>query len=244
MKSLLKNIIDIRYVLVCLFLIISIVLVYYQVSSHEFISFDDASFPLSVSIVMSVGFLLLLLGILLFPVNLGIIPFSPDGQLGLLMVIMAIQMMALGETPVGQYSRSWLLMGTGVLFASFGIYSCIVPGILTGILMGLVGFLNIAGGVILLAGRFLPAIINRSSPPAEKTPLPSVLKKLIIVLPALNFTSIGFGTSMFLPGIVPGSVIAGILILNGIMIFALASIVLKIDRMQNAGYSEAAGSCS
>lgn len=209
-------------------------------SGKKSIIFDDASFPLSVSIVMSVGFLLLLLGILLFPVNLGIIPFSPDGQLGLLMVIMAIQMMALGETPLGQYSRSWILMAIGVLFAAIGIFSCVVPGILTGTLQELIGLLNIAGGLILLAGRFIPVIISRSKSPAEKTPTLPVLKNLAIIQTSLNIISIGFGASMFLPGIVPGAVIAGILILNGIMLFALASIVLKIDRMISSGFSETA----
>ena len=199
--------------------------------------FDNAAIPLSVAIIIPVGFLLLLLGFLLFPVNMGIIPFSPDGQLGLLMVVMAIQMMALGETPAGQYTRSWLLMATGVLFASLGIFSCAVPGILTGILVELIGFLNIAGGAILLAKRFGPAIITKNCSETEKASLPPALKKLIIIQTILNFVSIGFGASMFLPGIIPGGVIAGILILNGIMLFALASAVLKLDRMQKAGFA-------
>ena len=63
--------------------------------------FGEASLPLSIALVIPVGVLLVLLGLLLFPVNQGLIPFSPDGQLGLLLVIMAIQMLALGETPVG-----------------------------------------------------------------------------------------------------------------------------------------------
>jgi hypothetical protein len=71
--------------------------------------FRVASLPLSIAILILVGVLLTLLGLLLFPVNLGIILFSPDGQLGLLMVIVAIQMMAIGETPLGQYKRSLLL---------------------------------------------------------------------------------------------------------------------------------------
>ncbi|NLV27935.1 MAG: hypothetical protein GXY48_12360 [Methanomicrobiales archaeon] len=43
--------------------------------------------------------ILLIIGILLFPVNVELIPSSPDGQLGLLLVITSIKMMALGETP-------------------------------------------------------------------------------------------------------------------------------------------------
>ncbi|WP_225353835.1 hypothetical protein [Methanolacinia petrolearia] len=196
--------------------------------------FSVAAIPLQVAIIIPVGFLLVLLGFLLVPVNLGMIPFSPDGQLGLLMVVMAIQMMALGETPAGECRRSWLLMVIGVVFAGAGIFSCVVPGITTGILTELIGFLNIAGGVILLLKRFGPVLLNRGKQGAENDPIPPVLKNLLIIQTILNFVSISFGASMFLPGIIPGMAIAGILVLNGILIFALASAVLKIDRMQSA----------
>lgn len=195
--------------------------------------FSGADISLQVAIIIPVGFLLLLLGFLLIPVNLGMIPFSPDGQLGLLMVVMAIQMMALGETPAGGYSRSWLLMGIGVAFAGAGIFSCVVPGMITGILTELIGFLNIAGGVILLLKRFGPALFTRGKTGARQGPLPRVLKNLLFIQTILNFVSIGFGISMFLPGIVPGMVIAGILVLNGILIYALACAVQKINRMQS-----------
>jgi uncharacterized membrane protein HdeD (DUF308 family) len=118
----------------------------------------DASLPLSIAVLILVGVLLTLLGFLLFPVNLGVIPFSPDGQLGLLLVITAVQMMALGDTPIGQYRRSWLLIMIGIVFAAMGIISCIVPGILTGVIQMLVGLLNIIGGVVLLTKRFLPIL--------------------------------------------------------------------------------------
>jgi len=86
------------------------------------------------------------LGLLLFPVNLGIIAFSPDGQLGLLLTVTAIQMMALGETPLGQFKRSWIMVMIGLLFAGLGVVSSIVPGLLTGMLQILLGLLNLTGG--------------------------------------------------------------------------------------------------
>ncbi|WAI00472.1 hypothetical protein [Methanogenium organophilum] len=197
--------------------------------------FSEAAIPLQVAIIIPVGFLLILLGILLIPVNLGMIPFSPDGQLGLLMVVMAVQMLALGETPAGGYRRSWLLMGIGVVFAGLGIISCVVPGIFTGVLTGLIGFLNIAGGVILLLKRFGPTLLSHEKTAAKQAPLPPVLKNLYITQTILNFVSIGFGASMFLPGIIPGMVIAGILVVNGVLIIVLASAVLTIDKMQREG---------
>ncbi|NLE27610.1 MAG: hypothetical protein GX625_20200, partial [Clostridiaceae bacterium] len=140
--------------------------------------FGEASLPLSIALIIPVGVLLVLLGLLLFPVNQGLIPFSPDGQLGLLLVIMAIQMLALGETPVGQYRRSWLLIGIGIVFAALGIFSCIVPGILTDAIRVLLAFLNIAGGAILLGKRFLPMLQGTGSA-AELAHLPPIYKRLL-----------------------------------------------------------------
>lgn len=187
--------------------------------------FREASLPLPVAIVIPVGALLILLGLLLFPVNLGLIPFSPDGQLGLLLVIMAIQMLALGETPMGQYKRSWLLITIGIAFAAMGIFSCIVPGILTDVIRQLLAILNIAGGVILLAKRFLPMLQGAGEPAA---PLPPILKRLLVTLTVLNVVAVAFGTSMLLPGLVPGMVIAGIVVINGLLLFVLASILLRL----------------
>ncbi len=51
-----------------------------------------------------------------------------------LLTIMAIQMMTLGDTPLGQYTRSWFMIIIGIVFAGLGIVSCIVPGMLTGMI--------------------------------------------------------------------------------------------------------------
>ena len=189
----------------------------------------EASLPLSVALVIPVGALLVLLGLLLVPVNLGLIPFSPDGQFGLLLVIMAIQMLALGETPMGQYRRSWLLFVIGIAFAAMGIFSCIVPGILTGVIRQLLAILNIAGGAILLTKRFLPMLQSAGSPAADPASLPPILKRLLGTQTVLNVVSIAFGISMLLPGLVPGMVIAVIVVINGLLLFALVSILLKIN---------------
>ncbi len=197
-------------------------------SKDRFGFFREASLPLSIALVIPVGVLLVLLGLLLFPVNLGLIPFSPDGQLGLLLVIMAIQMLALGETPMGQYRRSWLLIVIGIAFAAMGIFSCIVPGILTGVIQLLLALLNISGGVILLGKRFLPMLHGAGDPAAEPAALPPILKRLLVTQTVLNVVAIAFGISMLLPGLVPGTVIAGIVVINGLLLFVLVSILLKL----------------
>lgn len=182
----------------------------------------DAPLSFTIAILIFLGVLLSLLAILLVPVNLGIIPFSPDGQLGLLIVIMAVQVLAMGETPVGQFRRSWLMVATGLLFVTLGVISTIVPGLLTSTLVLLLAVLNILGGVVPLTLRFLPLLVAMRNPPAQPVVIPPPLKKLLITQTVLNVVGILFGLSMFLPGLIPGLVVAVILFANGLLLFVLA----------------------
>ena len=185
----------------------------------------DAPLSFTIAILIFLGVLLALLAILLVPVNLGIIPFSPDGQLGLLIVIMAIQVIAMGETPVGQFRRSWLIVAIGLLFVTLGVISSIVPGLLTSTLVVVLAVLNILGGVVPLTLRFLPLLNAMRNPPAQPVVIPPPLKKLLITQTVLNVVGILFGLSMILPGLIPGLVVAVILFANGLLLFLLAYIL-------------------
>jgi len=204
-------------------------------SESRFKFLQEASIPLSLAVLIMVGVLITILGFLLFPVNMGVLPFSPDGQLGLLLVIMAIQMMTLGETPMGQYKRSWLMITLGIVFASIGIFSCTVPGILTGVVQILLGVLNILGGGILLLKRFIPIIQGLKDPPAEPVPVPPIVKKLMITQTVLNVVSIAFGLSMLTPGLIPAMIVPVILIINGLLLFVLGYILQEITRIEESG---------
>ncbi len=87
------------------------------------ISFDKAS-------LVFTGIFMVLLGILLIPVSLGLLPFSGSAQLGLLMIIFAVQMLALGSTPVGAFPRTRLMILLGSVFAVLGFTSCVIPEVL------------------------------------------------------------------------------------------------------------------
>lgn len=203
-----------------------------KTSSKHFSFFQEAKLPLSSAIIILVGILLILLGILLFPVTFGLVPFSPDGQLGLLLVIVSIQMMALGETPMGQYKRSWLLIIIGIIFAALGIVSCIVPGILTGLIQIMIGVLNIFGGTLLLIKRFFPIFDGIKNQDPETNMVPPVVKKLIVTQTVLNIVSIIFGLSMILGGIIPGLIVACVLVINGILLFVLVILLQKIAQIE------------
>lgn len=185
----------------------------------------DAPLPLTTAILIFLGVLLAFLAVLLVPVNLGTLPFSPDGQLGLLLVIMAIQVLAMGETPVGQFRRSWAVVLIGLVFVALGVFSCIVPGIATTMLRVMLGLLNLAGGLVPLALRLYPVLQQMRNPPAVPVPVPPQLRNLLITQTVLNIVGILFGASMLLPGFIPGMVTAGVLFCNGLLLFVLAYIL-------------------
>jgi hypothetical protein len=192
--------------------------------------FQEAALALTPAILILLGVLMTFLGLLLFPVSLGLLPFSPDGQLGLLLTIMAIQMMALGDTPIGHYTRSWFMIIIGLVFAALGIVSCIVPGLLTGMLRIFIGLLNIMGGVVFLIQQFLPKLRGIRTPPEAP-----IVRKLATTQIVLNSVGIAFGISMLLPGLVSGLVVAGLLVMNGLLLFILASLVQRVTSMQVSG---------
>nr|HOP40614.1 hypothetical protein [Geobacteraceae bacterium] len=149
--------------------------------------------------------------------------------LGLLMVIFAVQMLASGGTPIGPFPRSWLVVAFGLLFATLGIVSCLIPEILVPVLTVLVGVLNILGGVIGLAKMR----VSRPGPAAgAREPLHPVLARLYRAQLTMNLLSIMFGVSMLIPGMVPVPVVGVILAGNGCVLMYLLSILVALDKIR------------
>ena len=142
------------------------------------------------AMLLLTGVFMLLLGILLIPVNLRLLPFSGSAQLGLLMVIFAIQMLASGSTPIGPFPRSWLMILFGVVFAVLGIVSCIIPEILVLQLTVLVGVLNILGGVITLWKICIPRLKKSEEPRGPV--LPMKVQEHLLLLLAPNCVGTGY----------------------------------------------------
>ncbi|MDD3391735.1 MAG: hypothetical protein PHO98_10560, partial [Synergistaceae bacterium] len=105
---------------------------------------------------------------------------------------------------------------------------CIIPGILVGQLTILIGILNILGGGIKLWGMAVPLLKQGNAP---SRPVPPVLVKLNSAQFTLNLLSIMFGTSMLIPGIIPGQAIGMILALNGCVLLYLLRLLSIIDRI-------------
>jgi hypothetical protein len=89
--------------------------------------------------------------------------------------------------------------------------------------------LNIAGGVILLGKMYLPSIKQNTDQPDVPPAFQQILKNMQQTQTILNVVSIAFGMSMLMPGVVPGYIIAAILLINGLLIFRLVMIIHKIS---------------
>ncbi len=188
------------------------------------------------AMILLMSIFMVLLGLLLIPVSLGLLPFSASAQLGLLMFLFAIQMMALGSTPVGPFPRTRLMILLGFLFASLGIVSCIVPGILVFHLTILVGTLNIFGGIITLS-KIFPLFIKRSK--ETKNTAPSILLKLYAAQFTMGLLSVLFGISMFAGDIISGLIVGAVLASNGGVLLYMLHILMTIDSMKERMATEA-----
>ncbi|MDD2639030.1 MAG: DUF308 domain-containing protein [Methanothrix sp.] len=188
------------------------------------------------------GFLLILLGILVLFMILGILPsFNSDGQLGLLLVLTSLQLLALGQFVGSQVTRSWLVIAFGILCAAAGSFSCIVPGILSGVIQPLLGIQNIITGVLLLATKIIaPTLYWIRSPSEEPVTLPPIVKRLFRVLTATGIVTILFGINMLAPLLLPGLlgiVVYAILIPLLVIIMGFLSLIMVsiTQKLQQAG---------
>jgi len=189
----------------------------------------DVELSIDQSMILQMGVFMLLLGVLLIPVNLGLLPFSGSAQLGLLMVIFAVQMLASGSTPIGAFPRSWLMILFGLVFAALGIVSCIIPEILVPLLTILVGVLNILGGGINLV-KICSPLLKKAAGPRE--PVPPMLAKLFAAQLTMNLLTILFGTSMLISHLIPGLVLGVVLAANGGVLLYLLSLLVSLDRVK------------
>src|SRR5665647_1656418 len=116
--------------------------------------FREASLPLGSALSVPNGIIITLIGIIVLLGILGFVPltFNSSGQLGLLLVLTSLQMLALGQLIV-PLTRSWLLIAIGIVFAGMGIISCIVPGVLVAWITILLGVQNLISGGLVLASQ-------------------------------------------------------------------------------------------
>lgn len=193
--------------------------------------YGETLLPDDRTVILITGVFMVLLGILLIPVSIGLLPFSGSAQLGLLIVIMSIQMVAFGNTPIRSFTRTWPVVSVGLFFASMGIVSCIIPNILVPCLTVIIALLNIGGGVIPLTKLVSSRLRDKR---AERTDVLPIITKLYLTQITLNVLSIIFGTSMLIKNLIPGLVIGVVLTANGVVLLYLLSILSEIDKIKKS----------
>ncbi|MDD1709470.1 MAG: hypothetical protein LUQ37_01010 [Methanoregulaceae archaeon] len=199
-------------------------------SKSGFCLLKEASLTVGNSFNTYQGSLMILLGFLVLFMTLGILPsFNSDGQLGLLLVLTSLELLALGQFVGSQVTRSWLVVAFGLLCAAAGIFSCIVPGILAGMIQPLLGLQNIVTGVLLLATQIItPTLYGIRHPPAEPVTLPPIIKRLFLVLTITGIVTILFGINTLAPVLLPsllGMIVYALLIPLLIIIMGLLSLI-------------------
>ncbi len=187
----------------------------------------DVGLSMDNAALLLMGVFMLLLGILLVPVHLRFLPFSGSAQLGLLMVMFAIQMLALGSTPIGSFPRVWLMILLGFIFAALGVVSCIIPDLLVVPLTLLVGVLNIAGGIIGIVKVTVPFLKGRKT----SEPVPAILLKINSALLVMNILTILFGTAMLVSGLIPGLIVGIVLAANGCVLLYLVNQMVSLEKV-------------
>jgi hypothetical protein len=184
--------------------------------------FGEASLPLLPAILILLGMMQVMLGLFLFPVGVGLLAYSPDGQLGLMLIVMAIQMMALGDTPLGSYRRSVGMVILGIPFAALGVVSCVAPGLLTEFVRVLLALLNIAGGATSLVKQYRSRHPQAGAPANSSDSAPPAAGNVTVLHTAVNILTLVFGACALVPGAVSWVFVALLLVANGLLLLLLA----------------------
>lgn len=203
--------------------------------------------PLTVGNTFSIyqGVLMVLLGSLVMAMVLGLLPpFSTDGELGLLLVMTSLQMMALGQFVGSRFTRSWVMVAVGLVFISLGTFSCIVPGVLTHVVQPLIGIQNILTGVVLLTTQILaPTLYGIRHPPEKPVRRPPIVRRLFLVLTVIGCVTIVFGTNTLAPLLLPGLLgmigyavlLPALVVLMGLLTLVMVSITVKLQGLSASG---------
>jgi len=93
----------------------------------------------------------------------------------------------------------------------------------------LLGVLNIAGAGVFFFKRYFRGTYGSNGGAQLAAPADIEMTQKM-----LNWVALAFGISTLVPGLIPGLVTAGVLVVNGLLLFRLASDLWKIAGMQQA----------
>lgn len=194
----------------------------YRTDPESDMSIKTTGISLDTVMGMQYGFYMLVLGCLLVPINLGLLPYALSAMHGTLVVLFGVQALVVGSITTLVFKRNWIFLLVGMMFVAVGAFAVIVPDMVVEHLMVFIGVLIILGGFYLLYTLVRPK--QKSETPPKK-PEGKDLQLMIFLLVLALLTAILmilFGASLLIENLITGIDIAIILIC-----FGLSQLVLQ-----------------
>ncbi|HQC00213.1 MAG TPA: hypothetical protein PKX11_06640, partial [Methanospirillum sp.] len=194
----------------------------YRTDPESDMSIKTTGISLDTVMGMQYGFYMLVLGCLLVPINLGLLPYALSAMHGTLVVLFGVQALVVGSITTLVFKRNWIFLLVGMVFVAVGAFAVIVPDMVVEHLMVFIGVLIILGGFYLLYTLVRPK--QKSETPPKK-PEGKDLQLMIFLLVLALLTAILmilFGASLLIENLITGIDIAIILIC-----FGLSQLVLQ-----------------
>jgi len=184
---------------------------------------------------MQFGFYMLILGCLLVPVYLGLLPYALSAMHGTLIVLLGVQALVSGVMMTFSFKRNWIFFLVGMAFVAVGAFAIIVPDTIVEFLVIFIGVFLIIAGLYLLSTLIRPK--PKSEDPARKLEGKDLLLVLVLLALALLIVimMILLGVSMLIENLVPGIFIVIILVCFGLIQFALLYVQSIVERKHLLG---------
>jgi hypothetical protein len=204
--------------------------------------FSEASIPLETAFMLFQGVLIVVIGLSIYGIVLsgGALAFNSSGQGGLLLVILSLNVLALGSIVGLQLTRTWILMIIGTAFAALGMIAVISPsGVVGAATILLLGLSNIVTGILGVAGTLAAVMHGASSLQSEPDPVRPLLTRITRIALLIAIASILFGLSMLAPTLMPSIlglvgyavVFPLILIIMGLLLLYMTRINLMLRQL-------------
>lgn len=206
---------------IALFYLASMLQKVHRLHSESEISTNTPGASLYTIMGMQFGLYMLVLGCLLVPVNLGLLPYATSAMHGALIVLLGVQALVSGTMMTFAFTRNWIFFLVGMVLVAVGAFAIIVPDTIVEFLILFIGVFVILGGLHLLYTLFWPK--PKSAEPAPKPKGKDLLLMILLLALALLTVAmmITFGLSMLFKDLIQGLIIAVVLICFGLSQFAL-----------------------
>ncbi|NLD57681.1 MAG: hypothetical protein GX651_06065, partial [Methanomicrobiales archaeon] len=177
----------------------------------------EFDFTLESVILLVLGIFMGLFGILLLSITTGALPYAPDSTYGLFLVIVALQVITMGKTPLGDVRRTWLVILIGIAAGIVGMLACFIPGLLSSVVRLFAGALLTLGGAALLVQLFL-----HKDKAALWLRVPGVLRELTASCVLVYLLAFLLGVVTLVPALSSDTLTAVLLIADAAALFWLA----------------------